>query len=558
MKIHRIHKGYRYLRRYRQIVAVLVKYGFAELLQQLNIHLQLRIRLSRRRKEPIDTVTAAERLRRALEELGPTFIKLGQLLSTRSFLLPPEFIEELSKLQDRVRPVAFDQIKIIIEQELGKPLDQLFSHIETKPLASASIAQAHKAVLPDGEKVVVKVQRPNILGLIQTDLAILNDLAVLIERYIEESRQYNPVDIVYELNRTTSRELDFTHEARNVEQFGRNFIDNPDIAVPTVYWSYCGRKIVTLELVEGIKISLINQLRQQQIDLGRIAHIGAQFILKQVFVDGFFHADPHPGNLFVTPEGKIAPVDFGIVGRLDSYLMDELSDLTLGVWMRDVDLIIRGFINLGAVDPEADIHPLRSDLSEFIQSYYGLSLIQFNMKELIEEAIKIFSRHRLRFPSNLLLLIKTAGTYEDLGRQLDPDFDFFKELEPFIKKIISRRMSPTKFAYESGKFLRDLIDLIKMLPREMELILKRIRKGHMAIELQHHGLEKLIQEMDRSFNRLSFSLIIASLMVASSLILVLDKGPLLFGFPLFGVVGYFLAGILGIGLIIAILKSGKL
>ena len=559
MKLPRVDKGYRNFRRYQQIIRVLIKYGFADIFDRLEMRSRFRIVGRLRRKEPrLDhSHTAGQRLRMALEELGPTFIKVGQILSTRSFLLPPSIIDELSKLQDEVKPVLFEQVKVLVEKELDGSLDALFDSFDEIPIASASIAQAHRATLLSGEQVVVKVQRPGIARLIATDMDILHNLATLVERYIEESHRYDPVNLVEELSRSMKREIDFSNEARSIEQFGANFRNKRNVKVPQVYWEYCTSKIVTLEYIDGIKVSDFEKLRAAGVDFKRIAHIGTQFILKQIFEDGFFHADPHPGNLFLTRDEKIAPIDFGIMGRLDDWLSDEFSDLMIGIWRRDIELIIRVFVNLGAIDIEADPTSLRFELSEFLNRYYGLPLKKLDMKQIMREGMEIFSRHQMRLPSNLLLLGKTLGTYEDLGRKLDPDYNFLKEVRPYIKKLFYRRLNPEKIGYESSKSLRDFYDLLKMMPHELELILRRMRRGRMAIELQHRGLDKLRNDMDRSFNRLSFSLIIASLILASSLVMIFNKGPMLFGFPVLGVLGFVFAGIMGVGLIIAILRSGK-
>ncbi len=559
MKLPRIDKGYRNLRRSRKIIGVFAKYGFAEIVDRTGVAARVRLGVRLRGRKTVDArpLNAPQRLRLALEELGPTFIKVGQLLSTRSFLLPPAFIDELSKLQDKVKPIPFDEVKALIEKELKSTLELLFDSFDSNPVASASIALAYRATLLTGEQVIVKVQRPKIIRLIETDMAILSDLAGMIERHVEESQQYNPAAMVEELSRSMKREVDFMNEARSIEQFGANFKHVSSVHVPKVHWDYCSSKIVTLEYIDGLKISEIGLLRESGADLKQVAHIGTQFILKQIFEDGFFHADPHPGNLFFTKDGKIAPVDFGIMGRLDDWLMDEVSDMLVAVWRRDVDLILRVLVDLGAFPEEANPQPLRAEISDFLYRYYGLSLRKINMKSIISEGLDIIARYRLRVPSNMLLLAKTIGTYEDLGRKLDPNYNLVKEIKPYLRKLLFRRLNPEKLGYESAKALRDLHDLIKIMPRELELILRRMRRGRMAIEFQHRGLERLIQEMDRSSNRLSFSLIIASLIVASSLIMFLNKGPFFLGYPLLGVIGYVFAAILGIGLALAILRSGK-
>ncbi len=558
MKLYRIDKGYRYLNRYREIVAVFGKYGFAHVFDRLNLALRIRIlgRISKQKKTK-PSMTVAARLRLALEELGPTFIKVGQLLSTRSFLLPAQFIEELTKLQDKVKPVEFDQVRQLINRELGD-LDKVFTDFETIPIASASMALAYKATLLNGQKVVIKVQRPGLKRLVDVDMDILHDLASLLERHVEESRQYEPVSVIDELRRTMQRELDFTNEARNIESFSKNFEESRDIYVPRVFWEHTTAHVVTLEYIEGIKISKIGTLRERGFNLKKIANLGTRFIMRQIFIYGYFHADPHPGNLFMTYDGKIAPVDFGIVGRLDDWLMAKITDLLIAAWKRDIDLILRVLVDLGAISLDAETYMLRYELSDYLNRYYGLPLSKINMKLLVNDGFEIISRHRLKIPSNMMLLVKTIGTYEDLARKLDPDYNFVKHLRPYIKRLVLRRLDPEKLAYESSKSLRDLATLAHMAPREIELILRRIRRGQIAMELHHHGLDKITNQVDRSFNRLSFSLIIAAITVASSLIMMLDKGPLFLGYPFFGIFGYIIAGLLGLGLIVNILKSGRL
>ncbi len=561
MKIYRFDKGYRYLVRYRKIVGVLAKYGFAQILDQLNLAKMVRwsfFKGSLSRKGFARAMSPAARLRLALEELGPTFIKVGQLLSTRSFLLPAHYIEELAKLQDRVKPVPFETVRVMLEEDLEAPLSSVYSEFNTEPIASASMAQAYRARRISGEHVIVKVQRPGLRQLVDVDMAILHDLAKLMERHIEESQQYNPVSIVEELRRSMMRELDFTSEARSVEQFRNNFRDDKNVHVPLIYWDSCTSRLLTLEYIDGVKISETEKLKAEGLDLTRIADVGSEFIFAQIFEYGFFHADPHPGNLFVTREGRIAPIDFGIVGRLDQDLLDHISDLTIAVWKRDVHLIVRVLMDLGAISLDADTRDLQFELSEFLHRYYGLPLSKIDTKLLVNEGMEIISRHHLRIPSNLTLLIKTVGTYEDLARKLDPDYNFISHVRPYIKKLVFRRLDPQKIGYETSKTARDVYDLIKVMPREMELILRRMRQGQMAVELQHRGIDKFIQEIDQSANRLSFSLIIGSLIVASSFIMLLNKGPLLFGYPLLGVIGFSFAGFLGVGLVINIIRSGRL
>jgi len=552
MKLPRVDKGYRHLKRTRHIIGVLLKYGFADLVDRLGISGRLRMGAPLRPKFS-PALSAAGRLRLALEELGPTFIKVGQMLSTRSFLIPPAYVAELSKLQDDVRPVPFEDIRALIEKELDGTLEERFVGLCPTPMASASIAQVHRARLRSGEEVVLKVQRPGIARTIAIDMAILKNLAGLMERHIEESRHYEPLAIVEEMRRTLMRELSFTDEALNVDQFGRNFRDVPDVLIPKLYPEHSTDRLLVLEYIEGVKVSDIERLRAMGMDLKRVAHVGTRFILKQIFEDGLFHADPHPGNLFLTADGRIAPVDFGIVGRLDRGLLDEISDMVVAVWRQDVDLLLRVLVNLGALDIEDDSIDLGRELSDLLARYYGLPLSRLDLKTLLSEALDISSRYHLRLPSNLLLLGKTAGTYEDLGRRLDPEYNFFEQVRPYIKKLLWRRLQPERLSYDAARSLRDLYDLFKIVPRELELILRRFRRGRMAIELQHQGIGELKDEVGRSFNRLSLSVIIAALLLASSLIMTLDQGPL----RVTGLIGVAVAVALGLILFIFILRSGR-
>ncbi|MBN1352175.1 hypothetical protein JXJ21_22440 [candidate division KSB1 bacterium] len=560
MKILRIDRRYRHFRRYRQIVGVLVKYGFDDIADRTGLlrYFQSGKRLFTRGKDKHIHLSTAERIRLGLEELGPTFVKLGQVLSTRSFLIPADLVAELSRLQDDVKPLQFTELNENLQKNGDRSLKDCFEWIDETPLASASIAQVHRARTFDGQEVVVKIRRPQIARLIQTDMEILADIAALVEKYVPELQQFNPTGMADELSRSTKKELDFLNEARNIELFAKNFKNSTYIYVPRLYWELTTQNMVTLEFIQGIKISEIKQLKAAGYDYKAIAHNGAQAILKQVFEDGFFHADPHPGNLFVTEGNIIVPIDFGIMGRLDAEMIDEFSDLFIAAINKDVDLIMRVLVNLGVVGDAIDPRPLKLELSELIARYHGVSVKKINMKIIMDEVIDLSFRYKLRMPSNVMLLLKTLGTYEDLVFMLDPDFDFISATKPYVNNLIKQRLNPKKIGYEAIKTLRDLADLIRVFPREIELLIRKLKKGEISIELQHRRLENLIIELERSSNRIAFSLIIAAIIVGSSLIMVLEKGPILFGYPLFGILGYLFAGMLGVWLVVSILRSGKL
>ncbi|MCR4438551.1 MAG: AarF/UbiB family protein [bacterium] len=555
----RIHRRYRHLKRYRQIAMVLIKYGFADLAERLDLaaYLHLGRRLSRVRRG-VEGVTTASRIRMALEELGPTFVKLGQVLSTRSVLVPADLLAELVLLQDRVRPEPFSVLEHTLNQELQGAASSRFASIESAPLASASIAQVHRARTVDGQEVVVKIQRPRIAELIEVDMEILLDLARLIERHLPEGHQFDPVGLVEELARSTRRELDFFSEARNVELFARNCATLPGVRVPAVFWELTTSRVLTLEYVEGVKISDVESLRALGIDLKALVRRGADFVLKQIFEDGFFHADPHPGNLLVRSDGTIAPVDFGIMGRLDDQMLALFADLLVGVTGRDVSLILRVMAQMGIVPQGGDEWLLRLDIGEFIDRYYGANLGKLRMKAVLDDAVAVLARHRLRVPSNLMLLGKTLGSYEDIAEKLDPEFSFAAAIGAYAGKLMWRQFEPERVAYQLERGLRDLYRLAVTLPHEMEVLLRRLSAGKIGAELRHQGLENLIREVDRSSNRLSFSLIIAALIVASSMIIAAHVGPSLLGVSVLGIVGYAFAGLLGVRLVVAILRSGRL
>lgn len=559
MHIPRIDRRYRHFKRYRQILGVLVKHGFGELLARMGLARRgrtLRRLLQARGISPEGSY--AVRLRLVLEDLGPTFVKLGQVLSTRPFLIPGELAEELSRLQDEVPPVPFDRIRPAAERYLERSLDECFRTFEEEPIAAASIAQVHRAVMLGGEEVVVKIQRPDIRPVIQTDMEILMELALLMERHLPEARRYDPSGIVDQLARTTRRELDFLNEARNAERFAQNFEQDEGMYVPRVYWESTGAQILTLEWIQGIKISDLKALDAQGLDRLEIARRGGQAVLKQVFEDGFFHADPHPGNLFVLAENVIAPVDFGMMGHLDRETMRRMGDVLIGAVGKDVDRILRALVHVGTLDEEVDTDALRFDIADFMERYYEVPMSRLDMRTIVDEVFEVVRRHRVGIQSNFLLLGKALGTYEEIGRMLDPEYNFVEEARPFVKELFLRRIRPREMGRDLAMLTTDYYELARTLPKEVEGIVRQLRRGKLSIELEHKRLDKLIVDLDRASNRLSFSLIIAALIIGSSYIVQIEKGPLIFGYPVFGIAGFLFAGLLGIWLVVAILKSGRL
>ena len=558
----RINRNIRSIRRYRTILGILIKYGFGHVVEQLNINYYLElgrriVTLGTAPKE-IERLTQPERLRLAMEELGPTFIKLGQVLSTRPDLIPREYADEFRKLQDKVPALPFQAIQGQIERELGGPLNDCFAHLDSQPLAAASVAQVHFGRLHSGEEVVVKVRRPGVDKLVETDLDILMGLAYLIENHIPTGALYDPMGIVKEFRRIIRREMDFSREGYTIDRFAANFAEDPAVHVPKVYWEQTREAVLTMEYVDGIKVSDFERLQASGHDLKTIARNGADCLLKQVLVHGLFHGDPHPGNIFILNNNVICMLDYGMVGRIDDDLKYQLSELLIAVLQRDVDRVISQLLYSGELTDDVDLKQLKRDLGEFIDDYYEVPLQEIHAGKLLGEFIDILTHYRIRFSPDLILLAKALVTMEGIGRQLDPDFNMIGHLRPFMERLLRERATPGHLSKELLRTAQAYGALARNLPHDVKELLNRIKRNKFKIDLEHRGLERLIADIDKSSNRLSFSLLIAALVVGSSLIMQTDKGPLLFGFPVLGFLGYSIAGFLGLWLAIAILRSGRL
>lgn len=558
----RINRNIRSIRRYRDILGILIKYGFGHVIEQLNINYYLElgrriVTLGSAPKE-IERLTQPVRLRLALEELGPTFIKFGQILSTRPDVIPREYADEFGKLQDTVPSGPLPEVLAQLERELGYPAHELFAEFSPIPIAAASIAQVHRGRLHSGEEVVIKIRRPGIEKVVETDLDILMGLAYLIEKHITTEEIYDPIGIVKEFRRTLHREMDFTREGHTIDRFSANFADDPTVHIPRVYWDYTGETILAMELVEGIKITDLPRLLEAGLDPQTIARNGANAILKQVLIHGFFHGDPHPGNIFILEGNKVCFLDFGMVGRIDEDLKFQLVDLLMAILQRNVEKVITLLLYSGDLTDEIDTRNLKRDLSEFIDDYYEIPLHEINAGRMLTEFIEILNCYRIKFPSDLMLLAKALITIEGIGRQLDPEFNMISHLKPFMETLLSDRITPASISREMVRTVQAYGALAKNLPRDLKEFINRVNRNKFKIDLEHRGLDRLITDLDKSSNRLSFSLLIAALIVGSSLIMQTEKGPLLLGFPVLGFLGYSIAGFLGLWLAIAILRSGRL
>ncbi|MDN5331271.1 MAG: ubiquinone biosynthesis protein [Tepidanaerobacteraceae bacterium] len=552
MRLSQLNTTYLHAKRYREIINVIVKYGFGFLVEKVGF-----VRLIKREKyRELGRLTAPERVRLMLEELGPTFIKFGQILASRPDLIPQDYIEELKKLHDRIPGVGFESIKRQVEKELGKAIEEVYSFFDPHPFAAASIAQVHRAMLKGGQEVVVKVQRPGIERIIRADLDILHNLAKLAEKHIPESRLYDPVGLVSEFARAMQKELDFTKEAWNVEKFRRNFEGDISVYVPKVFWEYTTRKVLTIEYVNGVRVDQIDKISKTGISKKKIAENGARAILKQIFVHGFFHADPHPGNILVRPDGSIAFIDFGMVGRIDRSTMRKMAEIMLGVISKDEERIVNLLLEIGASEKRGNLEELMLDVQDILDRYYGKTLKEINMPELINEIFLTAGRHGIKIPSKFALLCKAILTIDGIGRQLYPEFDFIKAAKPFVKQLFRERYNPKYFTKDIRKNITNIMRSSAILPDLIDEIYNKVKRESIKIDFEYNGLEKFAFELNRMANRLVFSLIVASLIVGSSLVVRAGIGPTVGEMPLMGILGFVLAGLLGLGLLISILKTG--
>jgi ubiquinone biosynthesis protein len=559
-------RKYKNLGRMGHIAQVFMGQGFGHLVTQMGLQRLVPFRRRRMPREEYVAVhaedTAPVRLRRAFEELGPTFIKLGQVLSGRPDLVTIQFADEFKKLRDEVPPFGYEDAKRIVEKELGARLDVLFSEFEPAPVAAASIAQVHNAVLTSGEKVVVKVRRPGIEKSLEQDISILKGLAHLLEKHVPESNIFNPVAIVEEFARTVRKELDFVVEADNAVRFAENFKGSPSMYIPFIYREYTRQKVLTMERLSGIRISDVAALDTGGYDRSSLARNGAEAFFKQVLEDGFFHADPHAGNMFVLPDGRIGLVDFGIVGRLSEEDMEVIADTFLALVNKDFDGLVQNYITMGFVTEDIDLdrfrHDFKQDLVDLLEPLYGKTLGQISLSLYIDRVTRLALKHHLKFPPGLITMNKALLTIEALGSELDPGFDFIGVAKPYTYKLIKKKYSPGRYSRRLRRKAMDISDFLGNLPRQFRTIMRKVIKDDLHMNMEIAGFDRFIREFDRSTNRMSFSMIIAAIIIGSSVIIHSGKGRLVLGYPFLGLTGYLLAGVLGLWLVWGIVRSGRL
>lgn len=560
-KIGVVGRTYRHLNRYRQIASILIKYGLGNLLEKIRtdqfVELGFKM-ISPKQDEPMERLTTAQRTRMAFEEMGPTFIKFGQILSTHPGFMPVDFIHELTKLQDDVPPFPFVEAKRILESQFKTPLDELFESFDEEPLASASIGQVHRARLKDDGEVAVKIQRPGIKKIIEVDLEIMLHLATLMERHVEEIAVLNPVKMVEEFTRTLEKEIDYTIEATNMERFSRQFLSDTTIYVPKVFREVSTTSVITMEFVEGIKISESEKLDSKGFDRKIITSRGATIILKMIFDNGFFHADPHPGNIFVLQENIICLVDFGMVGSVDWHTREIFVDLIDSIVNQNPSMATKVLLKLTTYDDEPDIRLLEKEIGDFMGQHLYKPLKDIEIGKLLQQLLELAFRFRLRIPSDIFLMIKALGTVEGIACQLDPEFDLVKEATPFVKQIKLNRFHPKRIAKDVISLAIDYRQFFQQFPQDLLKITEMLRQKKVTFKIEHHGLDRMLATFDQISNRISLSIIIAALLIGSALIVISNIPPLIYGISIIGIVGFAMAAIMGIWLMVAILRRGRL
>jgi len=554
-----ISRRYRHMYRYREIAGVLLKHGFGDFVARTGLHRYRR--WGRLRRAPGGSPalpTLYERVRLACEELGPAFVKLGQILSTRRDVLPEGLITELVKLQDTVSPFPGMAARAIVEAELGHPIPELFSEFVTKPVASASIAQVHEAVTREGRHVVVKVQRPGIRSVVEADLEVMSQLAALMERVVEEAKLFDPVAIVAEFARVMKEELDFTAEATHMERFAQCFARDKRVHVPEVLRGLTTSRVLTMEFVEGVKVSSPQDFEAHGIDRATVASRGAELVFEQVFIHGFYHADPHPGNLLIMPGSVVCFLDYGMMGVLSARYREQLSGLILGLVSRDEHRIALAALQLSGTSRSEDTQRLEADIAKFIDAHLYRPLGDIRVGQLLGELTRLAVAHGIRMPPDFSILTKALATIEGVGRMLDPEFDVIRHAEPLARRLLRERMSVRRLAREFVYSAFELQSLLRDLPSEARDILALLKRGEVRVKFEHRGLEELIRTLDQISNRLVFGIVLAALLIGSSVMVRSDIPPKWHGFPVIGAVGFLVSGLMGFWLLYAILRHRRM
>jgi len=581
------------LGRMQQIASVLIRYGFADLVRRVGMANALE-RAGRallwKHAEEYAHMEPPVRVRRALEELGPTFIKLGQVLATRVDLFPPEWTAEFGKLQDSAPPAPYDKVHRQISEDLGAPPDEVFAAFDPNPLAAASIAQVHRATLADGTEVVVKLRRPGIKPVVEADLRLLMRLAEFAEAENPEWRMFRPVEVARQFSQSLQRELNFTTECRNAEVIARNFAGYTDrdvtppppatisetpgaaqasqaavgppappppvIVIPRVYWQWTSERVCVQEYIDGIPGRNVAAAIEAGLDSRLLARRGSHAVLKMIVEDGFFHADPHPGNVFYLPGNRIAFIDFGMVGRLTEERRAQLTFLLLGLVRQEPERVAEVMLDW-AGDGFVDEPSLIGEIQTFVDQYHGAPLKQLSIAAMLNDLAAILRAHHIALPSDLALLIKAFITLEGTGRRLDPDFDMAGEAMPMLERTLRARYAPRALIRRGWKSATEMLGLLADMPHDLSRLLRAARRGRLEIHIEVASLKHVGNQLDGAANRMVVGIVVAALIIGSSIVMTVPGGPTLLGLPVFGLIGYLGAAAGGVWLLLSVWRSGK-
>ncbi|HSJ54400.1 MAG TPA: AarF/ABC1/UbiB kinase family protein [Anaerolineae bacterium] len=553
---------FRHLRRYQQVGRILTRYGFGYVLTQLGIGRAIAPGLEKLRFSSAEILRATppERMRMVVEELGPAFIKLGQILSTRGDLLPPDFIHELERLQDTVPPTDFSLIQEQVERELKKPLAEVFPHFDPVPVASASLGQVHFATLADGQEVAVKLLRPGVDRLIETDLDILLELAALAEKRTEWGQYYNVVSLAREFADTLRLEQNYEQEGLNMDRYRQMFAGVAHVLVPRVYWETTTRRVLTMERIQGIKITDVARLEAAGLDPALVARRNLDLVLRAILQEGYFHADPHAGNFLVLPNEVIALVDFGIMGELDDLERMGLVQMFVGLFRVDAARVARGMSELGIATRGADMRKLTRDLDHLRMRYYGLDLEKIHAHSFFEDLMGLAFANRLVMPSDLVLVFKTIAMMEGIGLQLDPELNIFDEVEPYVREVLLELESPVARLKELAEQMRESSQAVMMLPRQLQRMLEQMESGESNLRMELKGLDEPTRRVTAAANRLALAILAVAFVIGPALLIphlntVFPEWRTGAAFLIFG--GFGLSVLITLGLIVSVLRRGS-
>ena len=552
-----------YINRYREIAKQISKSGFGYIIEEIGldkvISLPRRLLLRQGNEEVLEK-TYAERIRLFIESMGTTFIKLGQIASTRGDLLPPELIKELEKLQSHVAPFPAEVVRSTIEESLGASIDEIFMIFDDEPVGSASIGQVHRAMLHSGEDVAVKVQRPNIEGTVRTDLEILRHLANLLEANLEWAKNYQVTDMIDEFSFALLNELDYTIEARNVERIGKTHANDPNVKIPNIFWDYTTKNVMVMDFIKGIPVNHFDTLDELNIDRSKLAETLAKAIFKQIFEDGYFHGDPHPGNVSVLEDGTLVFLDFGMIGRLTSDLKTNFGSLLISLMKKDASGVVKAIVKMGVVPADVSMKQLNREAEIMRDKYYDVPLSKLNFSDAVNDLFSISNKYKIRLPQDFTILAKTLLTLEGVVSKLDPDFSIMDVAEPFGKSLLFDRYNPKNVIENQIDDAQQIASELRDVTANVHQFSKGLKNSNLPIEIDLKGRTQFSKHLDRVINRLSFSIVLLAfsiimvgLIVGSAL---LGEGSIIFRIPIIEIAAIFAAGMF-IWLMWSIVKSGR-